>query len=405
MKTLMIIGAGAEQVPAYKLAKDRGLKVVGTDMDPSAPASKFADYFLNVSTRDIERTVDEAKKFNLKNTIHGVMTIANDVPLTVASVANALGLNSISIESAMIASNKLSMKEKFREFNVPSPNYMKIKTITDLEQAVSGSNNRFVLKPTDGCGAKGVVMVSSNDTLKDMYEYSKSFTTKEELILEEFMEGMQLSTESFLIDGKAYTPAISERNYEKIDDFYPNIIEDGGTLPAPINDEIAEEVNRVIELAAKSIGVYDGIIKGDLVIDSNSNVNVIEIATRLSGGWFCSHQIPAATGVNLVEANIDFALGNRILQKNLIPTLHLSTTTRYFFINEGKILNIEGEKDLLEMPSLLLHGFFKKIGDYQPKISKHSDRFGYVICMGKDRVESLRNTLEALSKIKVETSN
>ena len=37
----MIIGGGVEQVPAYKRAKERGFSILGTDIDPNAPALKL----------------------------------------------------------------------------------------------------------------------------------------------------------------------------------------------------------------------------------------------------------------------------------------------------------------------------------------------------------------------------
>ena len=48
----MIIGGGIEQVPAYQRAKERGFSVLGTDIDPNAPALKLADYVLQVSTKN-----------------------------------------------------------------------------------------------------------------------------------------------------------------------------------------------------------------------------------------------------------------------------------------------------------------------------------------------------------------
>ena len=57
-KTLLIIGAGREQVYAYQLATEMGLRVVGTDMDPKAPAFEHADHNLMASTRDVSKTLE-----------------------------------------------------------------------------------------------------------------------------------------------------------------------------------------------------------------------------------------------------------------------------------------------------------------------------------------------------------
>ena len=62
-KNLLIIGAGAEQAPAYKIAKEQGIKTIATDADPSAPSLTLADYFINASTRDAKMTANMAKEF------------------------------------------------------------------------------------------------------------------------------------------------------------------------------------------------------------------------------------------------------------------------------------------------------------------------------------------------------
>ena len=90
MKTLLIIGGGIEQVPAYKAAKKRGLTVVGTDRDADAPGLKLADHVIQASTRDVNKTVEKVERSSKTHKIDGVMTIANDVPYTVACVAKML---------------------------------------------------------------------------------------------------------------------------------------------------------------------------------------------------------------------------------------------------------------------------------------------------------------------------
>ena len=120
-KTLLIIGAGREQIPAYQIAKKMGLTVIGTDRNPNAPAFDFADKKLICSTRDANHTLETVLEFSKKKSINGVMTIANDVPFTVALVANTLSLPGISLQSARYASNKILMKNQFVKHGVPTP--------------------------------------------------------------------------------------------------------------------------------------------------------------------------------------------------------------------------------------------------------------------------------------------
>ena len=401
-KTLMIIGAGVEQVPAYEAAKKRGLIVVGTDMSPDAPGFAFADHKILVSTRDADATQEEAVKFNKTHPIHGVMTIANDVPYTVARVAHAIGLPSISLESAKYVTDKLLMKEKFALHGVGCPWFTSINSAEQLRHYIENSIKKdFVLKPVDGRGARGVLLINNGVDLDWAFAESKRWGDSGRLILEEFIPGMQLSTETFILDGKCYTPAMAERNYSRLDQFRPYIIEDGGTIPAQLDSKTREAVNDLILRGASALGINNGIIKGDIVIGHEGAPLIIELAARLSGGWLATHQIPAATGVSLVDAVISYSLGETISPSQFISKYDRATAIRYWFPVQGKISRIEGEKELNQIPGLMTYGFFRKPGDMQPKIYIHPDRFGYVIVSGENRDEVLDRVQQALDCIHV----
>ena len=404
MRTLLIIGGGAEQVPAYELARKRGLCIVGTDANMDAPALKLAHHKILSSTRDSEQTVEKVKDFSFSHKIDGVMTIANDVPLTVAKVAEELGLTSIGSASAKLFSNKLLMKEAFNRFNVPCPWFSSVKSATELEKLmIMHKAQKYVLKPVDGRGARGVIILDDKTDLGWAFEESSKYGESKEMILEEFVEGYQFSTESFLLDGVCYTPAISERNYSRFNQFWPNMIEDGGTIPANLSSVIRDKINSLILNGAAALGVRYGLVKGDIVLDCEGNPKIIELAARLSGGWFASHQIPSATGVNLVDAVITYALGGSVTKDKLLPKIDKGNAMRFWFPRPGKIKKIYGESDLKKIPGLVKYGFYKKLGDIQPKIKMHSDRFGYVICEGKNRVEAERRVEKAISCVRIET--
>lgn len=403
-KTLMIVGAGIEQVPAYIIAKKRGLYVVGTDINPNAPAAEYADELICVSTKDADATMEAAANFNASRKIDGVITIANDVPYTVARVSEGLGLNSISIKSAKCASNKLIMKQTFLKNNVSCPWFSEIKSLKELEQNTKDRHKQsYVLKPIDGSGARGVILIDDQIDLKWAFNESLNWSNSKTLILEKFINGTQLSTESFIYRKKCFTPAISERNYSKFNDFKPYIIEDGGTIPALVSKEMHKNLCELIYEGAKAMGIHEGIIKGDLVIDENGKPFIIELAARLSGGWFATHQIPIATGVNLVDIVISHALNEHIDEKKLIPTHEKATAIRYWFPEPGKIESIHGSENIKSLPGIIKYDFFREIGDIQPKVLMHPDRFGYVLFEGKDRNEAIKRAQNAIKSIKINT--
>jgi biotin carboxylase len=404
-KTILIVGAGAEQVPAYQAAKARGLTIIGSDMNPEAPAFAWADHRLLASTRDADATLATAREFAATHPIDGVMTIANDVPYTVAVIAEALGLPGISVAAAQCVADKQLMKEAFLAAGVICPWFAPVANAAELKHLVAHSSPaRFVVKPVDGRGARGVLLIDRNSDLDWAFAEAQHWGDCGRVIVEKFTPGLQLSTESFLLDGVAYTPAIAERNYEFLERFAPYIIENGGTIPAPLDDDLRHRIDVLIAAGAAALGVHDGIVKGDLIVTPAGEPVIVELALRLSGGWFATHQIPAASGISLVDAVISHALGEPVTPAQLTPTRQRATAIRYWFPPAGIIRCIDGEAELQALPGLLAHGFFRQVGERQPEIRMHPDRFGYLIVSADDRETALARVTDGLSRIHIEVT-
>lgn len=361
MDKLLIIGGGIEQVRAYEVAHEMGLLVIGSDADPNAPALKLADYKIIASTRDIQKTARMAKEYRP----NGVMTLAHDVPLTVATVAHELGLPGISLGSARLASNKLEMKWKFIRDGVPTPPPF----------------YPMVIKPVNGSGARGVMRITEGGSM----------------LAEMFIEGLQLSTESMMYQGRCYTVSISERNYD-FDRFAPYMIEDGGVIPARLSLEETASVENIVAQTTKSLGIKNGPVKGDIVLSKDGPV-VIEMAARLSGGYLCTDQIPLARGVDLVKQTIKLALGRSLDTRDLIPQDLCCIGVRYFFPKPGRIVSIKGFDELQVTKKML----FKQVGDIVEPVTDHTKRVGFVHTIGRTQEEAEQRAIQAVNSVIIET--
>jgi len=403
-KLLLIIGAGIEQIKAYQLAKKMGLLVAGTDINSNAPGFKFADYKIKASTRDISETVKAVKKFH--QSVHqnnGIMTLANDVPLTVASIAKELGLPGISIRSARLASDKILMKDKFKKDGILIPPYKQIFNSKDLFKAAKAWRYPLVIKPADSRGARGVLRITKKVDHEWAFNYSLNESASGKVLVEKFIGGLQISAESFVYKGVCHTVAWSERNYEFMDKFAPYIIENGGILPANLNKSQLSAIKITMQKCADSMNIKNGSIKGDLVMTSEGPV-VIEVAARLSGGFFCTDQIPKAVGVDLVKQTIKISLGMKIDVSELEPKNLCALGIRYFFPKPGKITKIEGFDQLKRYDWVFKKLLFKKVGEIIEPYTDHTKRVGLVITVGKNREEANRRAVMAVNSVTIETS-
>ena len=400
-KVLVIIGAGIEQIKAYEIAKSMGLKVVGTDRALDAPAFEYSDSALIASTRDHGETLRAVKSYfneNKEDEIAGVMTIANDVPMTVATVAEHFKLPGISIDSSIIASDKFLMKESFRSENVKTSKFTEVSCHVEIVEVAEKWGWPLVIKPVDGRGARGVLLIDKDSDHIWAYNESLDSSGVERVMVESFLSGTQISTESMMIDSKCYTPAYSDRNYSHLDAFAPYIIEDGGTMPALLTDEEREAINNLVERGALAMGITDGIVKGDIVMTEEGPA-IIELAARLSGGYFATDQIPLSTGVDLVSAAIKYAVGEPVEPEDLKPRYERGAAIRFFFPPEGVISEIKGVSELSSMPGVKKSAVYRSEGERQPQIKTHPDRGGFVIADGEDRAEALRKVEAAIASV------
>jgi biotin carboxylase len=256
-----------------------------------------------------------------------------------------------------------------------------------------------VLKPVDSRGARGVLLLDEGANLEEAFQFSRSHSPSGGLILEEFIYGPQVSTESILIKDNSWTPGFVDRNYSRLQDFLPSLIEDGGEQPSFLsNEDRLRLVNLAVD-AGRSLGVVDGIVKGDMVL-SRGGPMVIEVATRLSGGWLSTDQIPLGTGVNIVQAAIYLALGIPIDKEKLLSNSSTGVAIRYFFPEAGVIKSIQGLDSYLKKSWVHKLEFLLPVGGIISSVKNHTHRAGFVITTGKDRSEAVARAEEVVNNIK-----
>lgn len=396
-KTLVIVGAGREQIAAYIRAKDMNLTVVGTDIQPDAPALKYADHAIIASTRDVDSTERALLKYAANHSVDGVMTIANDVPYTVAKIARTLGLPGVAPDSVVSLTNKLTMKSCFVENGVNTPSFREVVDARDLEG--SQYPYPFIVKPVDGRGSRGVLLVDSDTDLTWAYSHAVAHSDIGKVIMEEFVPGPQLSVEGIFVDGEYKAVAYADRNYGNLKHTKPFIVEDGGAIPSRFDGPILEEVRALIERGARSLGIDWGPVKADIVLLDGHTPCIIELAGRLSGNYLATHHIPFSYGIDLVGVMIDLSTGAEIAIDRLQPTSHKFLGVRYFFPPPGRITAINGIDELRK--NTLIHSYmiYSNVGDIQQEIDNHGARAGTVMVRGDNYDDAIKNAVAAIESV------
>jgi biotin carboxylase len=402
-KTLLIVSAGAEAVFAVQRAQEMGHKVLVSDRNPSAPGFSAAGEGLEASTYDAEATADAAEHYvRQMGPIHGVLTVAADVPLTVATVAARLGLPGIPLEAARLAQDKLAMKHRFAAMGVPIPWFSAAASPQELEAFVRAKGDRLVVKPVDSRGSRGVQRLWLTESPRHAWEAAAQHSPTGRVMVEAYLEGPQVSTEGFLLDGIGHIPGFSDRNYELLDLYAPYFVENGGDLPSALPPDSQATLKAVTANAGRALGIRTGNIKGDMVW-SGGKPYVIELAARASGGYFCTHEIPLNTGVDFVGALIRMALGEPIPAEDLKPRFQRAVTQRYAFAPPGRVVAIEGVAEARAVPGVAECLVSAKIGDVIPEPRHAGAAAAMVIATADGPAQARARADAAIQALKVET--
>jgi len=175
VRTVGIIGGGQLArmmiVPAIELGFE--IKVLAeVDQSPAKLAATVGDYNDLQTVREFAKTVD-------------VITFDHEhVPLDILDALIAEGVNVQPSPKALVfAQNKLAMRKRLAELNVPIPDWAEVKSADDIESFISTHGGVAILKTaTGGYDGKGVRVVRSSSDATDWLAEGK------ELLIEEKVE-------------------------------------------------------------------------------------------------------------------------------------------------------------------------------------------------------------------------
>lgn len=376
MKTLWVVGGGVESVPGIQVAKAAGLRVVVSDGDPQAPGFAFADQQVIVSTYDAAHTARLAASVAQKRyRIDGVIAMCVDTPVTVATVAATLGLPGLPVEVAALGADKLAMKERLQAAKIPTAWGCIVDSSTQVRRLLMNRSHDLVLKPVDSRGARGVIRVEAQPSQKTGqrtdagWAFTRAFAQSptRRVMVEDWQDGPQLSTEAILCTDGSIASFTLDRNYSRLAEFAPFVIEDGADGPTRLSEADQAAVTAVFMDAARAVvGDTPCTVKGDLVL-TPQGPKVIELALRLSGGYMSAALIPRMTGVDLIGAAITLALGEPV---TLADVWQRNTRARGVAIRYG----------------------------IPPGCTCHPERLGHVITEAETRDEAVRLAEEMIAQ-------
>lgn len=390
MKKLLIIGASVLQLPAIKKAKDLGYYVAVADYDPKAVGIPFADEYFNVSTIDVEGVTDVAKKFDPA----GIITLATDMPMrSIAAAAKECGLPGISMETAIKSTDKGEMIKTFEQNLVEHPWYYIVNNENDFFAVCNKVSFPCIMKPTDSSGSRGVMLLENLEELKTAYNYTKSFSRGGAVIIEEYLNGPEVSVEIVAFNGKVNVLQITD----KLTTGAPHFVEMGHSQPSRLPNDDKEKIIDLACRAVKSVGIENGPAHVEIILTENGP-KMVELGARMGGDCITTHLVPLSTGIDMIKATIDIACGNI---PDILPKFGKASAIRYFDVPNGTITEISGVEKAKEIAGVVEVTFVKQIGDKVGRIGSSTDRVGFVIAEADTSENAVQICEKAINNINI----
>jgi biotin carboxylase len=299
MKKLAIIGASYLQLPLIKKAQKMGLYTFCFAWEEGEVCKDVADEFFPVSIVKKEQILEVCQE----KRIDAICTIASDVAApTVAYVAEKMGLVGNSYEVAVRANNKFLMRNAFSKAGVPCPKYQ---IVTSLDEIMINCSFPIIVKPTDRSGSLGVIKVERKEDLEVAVKNALNCSFKHEAIVEEFIEGREISVEFISYHGKHYPLQITD----KVTTGAPHFVELEHHQPADLTKEQYSQIYDLTKKALDALGVTNGASHSEYKITEDGRIYVMEIGARMGGDFIGSDLVQLSTGYDYLEGVIEVALG------------------------------------------------------------------------------------------------
>ena len=373
MKKILMLGGSHFQIPAIKYAKSSGYYVIIADYLDDNPGQKYADEYHNISIVDEEKILALSKKLK----IDGIVSYAADPGApTAAYVAEKLNLPGNPYESVKI----LQRKDLFRKFlskngfNVPNS-----KSFKNLEDAKAFSKirlgfNPIIIKPVDSSGSKGVSKLYDLENFQNQFNNAIKYSMSKTIIIEDFIEKAiyQMDGDGFVWNNKLVFACFGNQHNDLDCNPYVPM---GISFPYIQSRKTQKNAFNIVNSILNLLNMIGG-VNIEYLTDTNDNIYILEIGPR-SGGNLIPEVIKYSTGVDLIAASVEGAMGKDMSYLKMKPTNGYYSSYILHSKNDG----IVSEAIINDNPNykIIEHNIMTKKNDSVEKFNSSNNTLGTFI--------------------------
>lgn len=395
-KRILVLAAGILQVPIIKRAHEMGIYVIAADGDPNACGLKYADKAIVANITSEEEMLRVAREENIDGVIHPCSEVSMNV---MGRINDELHLSGISKDQAIRATNKHLMREAFEAYGAPSP---QSRCFTDVEVAWGSFCKDFtgacILKPSRNSGSRGIAEIGSDIKMEEfarLFEISKNESRDKQVMLEQFIEGPEFSIEIIVWNGQVNVLTVTDKKTTEA----PHFVELGHNQPSCFPPVLVVKIKAAAVAGVKALGVNNCACHAEVKVQDGEPY-IMEIGARMGGDYISTVLTPLSTGVDMIAAAVNCALG---IEPCLKPTAkQQGVCIRYFCPKPGVLKSIRNT-EVLNDHRVYEWEIYHQKGDIIPEVTSSLCRSGHVIVTGKTPQKAIELAESFISEVIFET--
>lgn len=296
VSSILVLGAGFDQRPLIRCARERGLRTVVLDEAQIPVGVQDCDVHVKRSPLDLRTVCDVARA----ESVAFIVSVGFEpaVPV-IAAASESLGLPTLLASgAAQAATRKDLMKQRIRGAGIRTSRQV-VLAGEDLSQ-VSDLSFPVVVKPQTGTGGRGVSAADTMGELVRAIEVLRRDTSDPTVVVEEFVVGPEVTVDCFTAAGRTHLVCVSDLVGTPA--ARPGFAAIRCQNPAVLTRDQTLELSAI---ATRLSGAFE-IRSGPWLFQAKltPQPSVIEVGARIAGGRK-PRFVKLATGVDLLGAYLD----------------------------------------------------------------------------------------------------
>ena len=273
--------------PYIKAAINLGLEVTIASEGQHSLVSEVANG-LHIDFKDTDLMLECIMNENHRKSFSGILGSDDQTVELAAYAARALKLPHNPPSAAQYSTRKDLARAQLALAGCPVPIHCLLDLSRPINKQLAGLPWPCVLKPLNMSASRGVIradneteFITACERLRPIIATAQGEFEQNHLLIEDYIDGIEIAYEGFLHDGRLQTITIFDKPDPLVGPYFEETIY---VTPSTLSAGFQLKIQAVIQDACTAYGLTTGAIHAECRIDRSNKIWILEIASRTIGG-------------------------------------------------------------------------------------------------------------------------